>query len=393
MEREGGVTPGERRRGERHLSIPAPPRSWLPPRGALPSHASLNSKQLLLAALQGQPVPRAPVAPLAVHFCARVGGVSLHRYTSDAGALADAVIRTWERFRSDAVFLSADTWVSAQAMGARVGAPGEEQPWGGLGEPFVRTAADLRRIPPPDPGAQGRYPLMLDALQRVVAALGREVAVVACFDQYPFSLAAALMGINELMLALNDDPPFVRALMERCAEYGLAYGRALAAAGADVLTGGDSPAGLIGPRRYREFALPFEQRLVAGLKAATGKPVSLHICGNAEPILADMARSGADGLEIDHRTDLARACRTVGPDLALWGNLDPVGVLLRGAPAGVRRAARQALEAVTAAGHGRFVLSSGCTLAVETPFANVEALIAVAHEPPAQGGSWQAVPR
>ncbi len=358
----------------------SPAGSALRSRGRLSGMARLNSKQLVLAALQGRPVPRVPVAPLTVHFCARVGGVSLHRYTSDAATLADCVIRTGEKFRPDAVFISADTWVSAQAMGARVGVVAENQPWGGLGEPLVRTAADIRRIPPPDPATQGRYPLMLEALQRVVAALGSDVAVVACFDQYPFSLAAALMGINELMVALDDDPPLVRALMERCTEYGLAYGRALAAAGADVLTGGDSPAGLIGPRRYREIALPFEQRLIAGLKAATGKPVSLHICGDAEPILADMARSGADGLEIDHRTDLGRACRTVGPDIALWGNLDPVGVLSRGDPARVRAAARQVRDSVAAAGHRRFVLSSGCTLAVETPFANVDALVAVAHE-------------
>ena len=121
----------------------------------------LNSKQLVLAALRGLPVPRVPVAPLTVHFCARVGGVSLHRFTGDARTLADCVIRTWERFQPDAVFVSADTWVSAQAMGARVGALAEDQPWGGLGEPLVQTAADIRRIPPPDPATQGRYPLML----------------------------------------------------------------------------------------------------------------------------------------------------------------------------------------------------------------------------------------
>lgn len=332
-----------------------------------------TSRQIFLSALRGKPVMRMPVAPLAVHFCARVAGISLNRYTGDAGALADAVIRYHGRFRPDAVVLSADTWVSAQAMGATVGPMGEDQPWGGMGEPRVRSLADVRALPPPDPNSQGRYPLMLEALRRIVAAVGRDTAVVACFDQFPFSLAAALMGLNELMLAVNDDPALVRALMARCHEYGFAYGRALAAAGADVLTGGDSPAGLIGPQRYREFALPFEQRLIAELKAATGKPVSLHICGNAEPILADMARSGADLLEIDYRTDLALACRVVGPEIALWGNLDPVAVLARGQPQDVRRVARQAL--VAAAGHKRFILGSGCTLAVETPFANVDELI------------------
>ncbi|MBK8856168.1 MAG: uroporphyrinogen decarboxylase family protein [Opitutaceae bacterium] len=332
-----------------------------------------TSRQIFLSALRGKPVMRVPVAPLAVHFCARVAGISLNRYTGDAGALADAVIRYHGRFRPDAVVLSADTWVSAQAMGATVGPMDEDQPWGGMGEPRVRSLADVRALPPSDPNSQGRYPLMLEALSRIVAAVGRDTAVVACFDQFPFSLAAALMGLNELMLAVNDDPALVRALMARCHEYGFAYGRALAAAGADVLTGGDSPAGLIGPQRYREFALPFEQRLIAELKAATGKPVSLHICGNAEPILADMARSGADLLEIDYRTDLALACRVVGPEIALWGNLDPVAVLARGQPQDVRRVARQALAA--AAGHKRFILGSGCTLAVETPFANVDELM------------------
>ena len=128
-----------------------------------------TSRQIFLSALRGEPRPRVPVVPLAVHFCARVAGLSLNRYTGDAGALADAVIRYHERFRPDAVILSADTWVSAQAMGATVGPMDEDQPWGGLGEPRVRSLADVRALPPPDPTRQGRYPLMIEALRRIVA--------------------------------------------------------------------------------------------------------------------------------------------------------------------------------------------------------------------------------
>ncbi len=340
----------------------------------------VTPREIVIRALGGLETPRTPAGPLAVHICARLAGVSLLRYTTDARALAECVLRYHERFRPDAVWVSADTWVSAQAMGAAVGATGDDQPLGGIGAPLVRTAADIASIPPPDPSSQGRYPLMLDALQRVVAALGRDVFVVAGFDQYPFSLAAALMGINEIMLKLVDDPPFVEALMERCMEYGLAYGRALAGAGADMLSGGDSPAGLVGPRLYRSAALPFEKRLIAGLKSATGKPVSLHICGDGTPILADMASSGADVLEIDHKVDMARACEIVPPSIALWGNLDPVSVLAQGSAADVRRAAREALETVKARGRRRFVLSSGCTLAVETPPENLEAMLRVCHQ-------------
>ncbi len=335
----------------------------------------MNSKELVSLTLRGEPAPRTATGPLAVHYCAQISGVSVDKYTSSPIVLADSVIRYWEIFRPDAVWLSADTWVSAQAMGAKVGQPGENQPWSGLGLPLIGTAREIDRIPKPDPSAQGRYPLMLEALRLVLEALGNDVFVVACFDQFPFSLASQLLGINETMLKLLDDRPLVEALMERCLEYGLAYGRALGVAGAHLLSGGDSPAGLVGPQSYREIAYPYEKRLVAGLKETTGKPVSLHICGDSMSILKDMAASGADVLEIDHKVDIELACRAVGPEIALWGNLDPVGALARGSAAQVQKEAFRVLEAVRTAGHPRFVLSSGCTLALETPAPNLEALL------------------
>jgi uroporphyrinogen decarboxylase len=335
----------------------------------------MTSKELVSAALTGQPIPRVPTGPLAVHFCAPAAGYTIQQYTTDARILSECVIRYYERFKPDAVWVSADTWVSAEAMGAQVGATDPNQPFGGMGQPLIQSARDIARIPAPDVGKQGRYPLMLEALERIRAVLGDEVFIVACFDQYPFSLAAALLGINEIMVKIVDDPPLVEALMNRCSEYAAAYGRALSEAGADMLSGGDSPAGLIGPELYKKLALPQQQRVIAMLKSATTRPVSLHICGKALPILQLMKASGADVLEIDHNVDLAEACRVVGPETGLWGNLDTVGLLVQGTPEQIRRRAKQELNAARAAGHTRFVLSSGCTLAVETPSSNLRSLI------------------
>ncbi len=334
-----------------------------------------GSRDLVRRALVGEHPSRAPTGPLAVHFCATAAGLSVRQYTTNARLLAESVVRYYERFRPDAVWVSSDTWVSAQAAGAQVGAGADDQPFGSAGPPLVRTARDIDRIPPPDPSVQGRYPLMVEALSRVVQQLGRDAFIVACFDQYPFALAAALAGINEIMVKVKDDPPFVIALMERCLEYGAAYAQALASVGADMLSGGDAPTGLIGRRAYCELALPFEKRLVSQLKASTQKPVSLHICGQSSPILADMADSGADVLEIDHFVELAQACRSVGSRTALWGNLDPVGLLLQGRPGQVLAAAQAAVTTARACGCERFVLSSGCTLATQTPPENLEALL------------------
>ena len=91
-----------------------------------------------------------------------------------------------------------------------------------------------------------------------------------------------------------------------------------------------------------------------------------------------MATSGADVLELDHQVDIATACRIVGPEIAIWGNLDPVGLLARGSPEQVRRETEALLQTVQSCGHRRFVLSSGCTLTVNTPPENLVAMLDVA---------------
>jgi uroporphyrinogen decarboxylase len=339
---------------------------------------SPTPKELVARTLAGRAVPRAVVGPLAVHSCARLAGISMRDYTLNPRLLADSVIRYYEQFRPDAVWLSADTWVTAEAMGAAVSFPGPEQPLAGTGEPCVRSMADVERIGPPDPKTQGRWPLMLEALRLTKDAIGKETFIVACFDQYPFSLACALMGMQQVMLLLIDDPSAVDSLMAKCGDYAVAYATALADAGADMLSGGDSPAGLIGPRLYRNVALPLEKRVVAALKSQVSIPVSLHICGNAMPILADMATSGADVLELDQHVDIVAACRIVGPEIAIWGNLDPVRLLAQSTPAELRRQTEGLIAAVRRCGHHRFVVSSGCTLAPDTPHDNLRALIEAA---------------
>jgi len=56
--------------------------------------------------------------------------------------------------------------------------------------------------------------------------------------------------------------------------------------------------------------------------------------------------------------------------------------LAQGTADQVRKKASEALQAVKAAGHGRFVLSSGCTLALETPPANLDAMMELSAESP-----------
>ena len=224
-----------------------------------------DSRQRVRDVLAGEPTDRFVAGPLAVHYCAGFSGVSLRDYTTDArhaGRLRSA--------RTTSVFVRTRSGCRPirgsplRPWALRWGSRATISRWVESASHWCRTREDVDRIPPPDVMRQGRCPLMIEALQRLVEGLHGRAFVVACFDQYPFSLACALMGMQQMMTSVIEDQPLVDALMERCSEYTRAYAVALARAGADMLSGGDSPAGLLGPQLYREFALPAEQRVIGG---------------------------------------------------------------------------------------------------------------------------------
>lgn len=343
----------------------------------------MNSRKLIIDTIEGREVSRTPCGPLAVHFCAAEMGITISEYSTDANQLAQSVIRYYEKYRPDAVWVSSDTWVSAQAMGAEVIAPGPEEPFAGRNEGFIHSIEDIKNIPQPDPYSQGRQPIMLEAIRQVKKSLGEDVFVVGCFDQAPFSLACAVGGISNIMLKTITDPEFVQALLERCTKYAICYAQAMAQCGADMLSTGDSPAGLVGPELYRSHCLPAVQHVFETLRKTTRCKLSLHICGDATAILPDIGKSGADVIELDQSVDFQTACKSLPDNMALWGNIDPVGVMLRGTPEDVQQVAQQLLEQAATAKR-RFVLSSGCTLAPGTPPENIHSLIRCSTNRPAQ---------
>lgn len=340
----------------------------------------MNSRKLVFKALRSESTPRPACGPLATHFCAVDAGVSLRDFSTNSDVHVECLLRYYEKYRPDAIWVSADTWVTAEAMGAPVASREGKQLLTGPSRGFIHSYRDLDRIPPPDPHSQGRQPIMLEVLTRIVEALGGEAFIVGCFDQAPFSLACQACGMENFLRKTIEDPDYVRAVLRRCSEYALAYAGAMAACGPDMLSTGDSPAVLLGREKYAALAFPEEKRMFSALKEQTVAMLSLHICGDATSLLRFMAESGADVLEIDHLVNLKSARNIVGDTVALWGNIDPVSVLLQADPKGVRASVRDLVAEVRDLGPCRFVLSSGCTLAPQTPPENLLAFFSEARE-------------
>ena len=171
------------------------------------------------------------------------------------------------------------------------------------------------------------------------------------------------------------DPDLLRKLMDKCSELVIAYAIALADAGADMLSTGDSPAGLLDPALYRLWGLDYEKRVFNKLRKYTTAFLALHICGNVIPILEDMVLSGADVLELDYPVSLKEACKLVPDSIAIWGNIDPIDTLYNGTVESVKAACQNAVKIVKSFNRKRFILSSGCTVAPGTPVKNIKAFV------------------
>ncbi len=337
----------------------------------------MNSKEIVYCALQGREIPRIPCGPLAVHFCAADMGISIQDFTLNPSVHAECILQYHDKYKPDAIWISADTWVTAEVMGAEVTFPAADQPMCGSSGGFIHSPGDVDRIPEPDPWTQGRQPILLDALSRIVEELGNDVFIVGCFDQSPFSIVCQAYGIETVMTKLMDDPQYFEPFIEKAIDYSTAYGKAMAQCGAHMLSTGDAWAGLLGPEHYPRIALPAEKRVFSRLKE-TGKILSLHICGDTRAIFRQMSDTGAHVLEFDHHIPIAEAFDLAGREVSLWGNIDPVTVLFNGSREEVKETTREIISEVKNIQSPKFVLSSGCTLAPHTPPGNLSAMIEVA---------------
>ena len=135
----------------------------------------------------------------------------------------------------------------------------------------------------------------------------------------------------------------------------------------------DSWAGCLSPADYRDYALPHTARLIAAVEPHG--PVINFLTGN--PALLPLQRTaGGAVIGLDWRVELGAAWETVGHDVAVQGNLDPV-VLFADIPT-IRRRATEVLDA--AAGRPGHIFNLGHGVLPEMNPEHVKALIEIVHD-------------
>jgi uroporphyrinogen decarboxylase len=234
---------------------------------------------------------------------------------------AEVTVQPLRRFDLDAAIIFADILLPLPGMGIELSFTKGEGPV--IHNP-VRSAADVAALTPLLP--ERDVPFLAEAIKIVRAEIEGRVPLIG-FSGAPFTLASYIVegGSSRSFVAtktlMYTEPRVWHGFLEKIADVISAYLAYQIDAGVQVVQLFDSWVGTLSPADYREFVLPYTQRVI---ESVAGRVPVIHFGTDTTSLLPLMREAGGDVIGIDWRIDLAAAWEVLGPDVGVQGNLDPI---------------------------------------------------------------------
>jgi len=286
---------------------------------------------------------------------------------------AEITITPVERLAVDAAILFADILLVLEPMGigleyAKNGGPVIHHP--------VRSGKDVDALKEFNPKEELVF--VYETVKKSSKALKTKVPLIG-FAGAPFTLASYLIegggsrNYVHTKKLFYSAPEAWKRLMERLAKVVTDYLNCQIAAGADAVQLFDSWAGCLTPMDYENFVLPYSKAVIDAI--TPGTPV-IHFSTGTAGLLQQVRAAGGDVIGLDWRVNLDEAWKTVGHDIAVQGNLDPVALFA--SPKEIKTRAAEILR--RAEGRVGHIFNLGHGVLPETPVDHVIALVDAVHE-------------
>ena len=325
----------------------------------------MTPRERVLARLSGKPVDRIPNFNILMAFAARFSGVGMDAFCRDHRVLVDANIKANEAFGIDLLNTMSDPYREMADYGAAIRFPHDSLP---VCDHFISEPSDLKKLKPFQIENSVRMLDRLHAIELYKRDAGNHWPIMGWVEGC-VAESADLMGLTELIFAFHDEPGMVREMMDICLETAINCIEPMVRAGADIIGVGDAVASVLGPAMYKEWILPYEQKLLAEIRRC-GAIGRLHICGNIQPLLDDLQHAGADIIDIDWMVDFGEARKKLPGETIICGNFDPVSIVRDGTPESVETAVHACCEA----GGDTCIIMAGCEIPRDTPHENLRAV-------------------
>ncbi|MCI9219807.1 MAG: methyltransferase [Lachnospiraceae bacterium] len=324
-----------------------------------------------LEELRTAPVKKAmPILSFpAVHLL----GISVKELISDSDRQAKGMQLVAQRTDAAAAVSLMDLSVEAECFGSTIRVSDEEVPT--VTGRIVQNEEEARALKVPEVGS-ARSGLYVDAIKKAVELITDRPVLAGAIG--PFSLAARLLDVTEIMVECYDEPDMVHLVMEKATAFLIEYCKAYKEAGANGIVLAEPVTGLLSPALAEEFSSPYVKRLVDAVQDDYFV-VIYHNCGNNTIQMIDSILStGSAAYHFGNAIDMAQMLPHIPEQTVAMGNVDPAGQFCHGTPQSVRTATLQVMEACCH--YKNFVISSGCDIPPMSKWENIDAFFGAVKE-------------
>lgn len=300
-------------------------------------------------------------------------GISVKELISDSDRQARGMQLIAEHTDSAAAVSLMDLSVEAECFGSKIRVSDREVPT--VVGRIVNDMDDALALEIPKVGS-ARSGLYVETIAKAVKLITDRPVFAGAIG--PFSLAARLLDVEEIMVDCYDEPELVQTVMEKATAFLIEYCRAYRQAGADGVVLAEPVMGLLSPSLAEEFSTPYVKQIVDAVQDDRFL-IIYHNCGNNTVQMVDsILAAGAAACHFGNAIDMKKMLECVPGDVVVMGNVDPAGEFCNGTPESIREATRKLLE--ECGGYQNFVISSGCDIPPLSKWENIDAFFAAVKE-------------
>lgn len=306
--------------------------------------------------------------------CISLLGINVRELISNSELQAKGMKLVADRTDAAASVSFMDLSVEAECFGATVVVSDDEVPT--VRGRIINDMDDAEALEIPAIGS-GRTQIYIDAIEKVSKEITDRPVLAGMIG--PYSLAARLFDVSEIMVDCYSEPDMVHTVLEKSTTFLIEYAKAYKAAGANGIVMAEPVAGLLSPSMEKEFSSPYVKKIVDAVQDDNFL-VIYHNCGNNVPkMLESILTTGCAAYHFGNAVDMERdIIANVPSDIIVMGNIDPAGVLRMGDPEKVREATLSLMDRCCK--YENFVLSSGCDMPPMTPWENIDAFFEASKE-------------
>ena len=292
-------------------------------------------------------------------------GYNAEEVLKDGDKLYECLVKVAQLYGPDGMPIMFDLQLEAEILGCEL-MWAKDNPPSVASHPFEGDNKGIPcrcKLPTPE---SGRIPVMLNAMRKLKAAVGDEIALYGLICG-PFTMASHLRG-SDIFLDMLMDEQYVRDLVGYCSEACIRMAEYYLDAGMDVIAVVDPLVSQIAPESF-DAMLADSFKAVFDYVRNKGAFSSFFVCGNATPQLEVMCKTYPDSIAVDENVDIVYG-KSISDkyNLAISGNIPLTTVMLHGSTKDNMKYVVDELDKIQ--DHRNLIVSPGCDMPYDVPLEN-----------------------